>query len=63
MICDKCVYSNRPKTGIPSCMLPHCIASIDSKARRYAQLYGRRRTQEEQAEFDMQAQEIGRHST
>jgi hypothetical protein len=61
MICDKCEYSNKRKTGVPSCMLPHCVASIDSIARRYAQLYGRRRTQEEQTEFDMLADEIRRN--
>jgi hypothetical protein len=61
MLCDKCIYSNRSKTGVLSCMLPHCVVSTSSLARRYAQLYGRRRTQEEQTEFDMLADEIRRN--
>jgi hypothetical protein len=60
MICDNCPYSQIKMTAVLSCSMPHCQKDIKALSKRYAQLYGRHRTAEENAEYRMIREEIER---
>ena len=39
MLCNYCTNNQSIKTGIPSCMLPHCNKDINELAKRLSEIW------------------------